>query len=520
MAILSLRDILLLCFCVLIHFIYRNRRRAVIPYPPGLRRWPIIGSALSMPLTYVHVFYKNLGDKLGTKIIYTEAFGQEMIFLNDARIAKELLEKRSGLYSSRPEFPMVAEIVDAGIFFGFVPYGDSWRHQRRIFTQYFSLKNQSLVEEKATQFVRKCLLSNIYQNPQDLDEHIRDCMGGFSTSLTYGLPTKRHKDPLVLFAEDVFTRVVAASTPGNFLVNIFPVLKHIPEWMPGAGFKREARDLRKEVHRFMVEPFQAAQKSMGGGTRPDCFVAESLERNQDRKEFELRTEDIQRVALQVYGAASETTVSATRAFVLAMLKYPDVQKKAQQELDSVLGLDGLPDFSDKPHLPYFGAVLKEVIRWNPVVPLGLPHYTVADDVYEGHYIPKGCTIWANAYAMLYDESIFPNPTEFSPERFFKNGVVTDDIPNPEELATFGFGRRICPGAHVALSMLYIAAASLLAVFDISPALDEKGDPIEVEAKFVAASLVSSPQRFKCKLTPRQGKNVGGILKDYINGEII
>lgn len=61
-------------------------------------------------------------------------------------------------------------------------------------------------------------------------------------------------------------------------------------------------------------------------------------------------------------AMAETTVAATMTFVLAMLKHPQVQRKAQQEVDSVVGLGRLPDFSDQPHLPYLAAVLKEVLR--------------------------------------------------------------------------------------------------------------------------------------------------------------
>lgn len=59
---------------------------------------------------------------------------------------------------------------------------------------------------------------------------------------------------------------------------------------------------------------------------------------------------------------SETTVAATMSFILAMCKYPYVQRQVQQEIDSVVGFDRLPDFSDEPHLPYLSAVIKEVLR--------------------------------------------------------------------------------------------------------------------------------------------------------------
>ncbi|KAF9447962.1 cytochrome P450 [Macrolepiota fuliginosa MF-IS2] len=521
MGLLSPRDILFLCFCILIHYVYRYRRRPALPYPPGLPRWPVIGNALSIPLTYMHVFYKNLGDRLGTKILYMEALGQPIIVLNDAHVARELLERRSGLYSGRPEIPMLNDIVEANIFFALLTYGNEWRHHRRAFQQYFSSKNQYRADERAIEFVRKGLLPNLYQAPQDVHEHVRSCMGGFSTSLTYGLPTRRHKDPLVLFAEDVFAGTNVAGAPGKYLVNIIPALKYIPDWMPGANFKRVARELRNETNRLVEEAYEMTRRSMDEGTPlSDCFVSGSLEHIQNRADFEPQAQRIKQAAGQIYAAASETTVVATMTFILAMLTHPDIQRKAQQEVDSVVGFDRLPDFSDRSHLPYLSAIIKEVLRWNPVTPLGVPHLTTEEDIYEGYYIPKGCTVFANIYAMLHDEKIFPNPTEFKPERFIKGGATSHDILDPENMATFGFGRRICPGSHVALSMIYIAAASILTIFDISPMLDEKGNPAKVVPEFMAASIVSEPLPFQCKFTPRQGKNVESLLQEYLHVEVI
>jgi cytochrome P450 len=110
--------------------------------------------------------------------------------------------------------------------------------------------------------------------------------------------------------------------------------------------------------------------------------------------------------------------------------------------------------------------------------------------------------------MLHDEYFFPRPTEFNPERFLKDNILREDLPDPEKVATFGFGRRhvnirtqttldthnisirMCPGAHIALSALHIMAASILHLFDISPALDSAGNPIEVKPQFPEANFVS------------------------------
>ena len=59
-----------------------------------------------------------------------------------------------------------------------------------------------------------------------------------------------------------------------------------------------------------------------------------------------------------------------QALILAMALYPEVQKKAQAEIDAVVGPDRLPEFEDRPFLPYINAVVKEAMRWHLVVPLG------------------------------------------------------------------------------------------------------------------------------------------------------
>jgi len=63
-------------------------------------------------------------------------------------------------------------------------------------------------------------------------------------------------------------------------------------------------------------------------------------------------------------------------------------------------------------------------------------------------------------------------------------------------------------------------ASILSLFDISPALDADGKPIKVNAEFTPASLVSEPLPFKCKLNPRQGKNVENILQEYFGFDVV
>lgn len=84
------------------------------------------------------------------------------------------------------------------------------------------------------------------------------------------------------------------------------------------------------------------------------------------------------------------------ACILAMVIHPEVQKKAQEELDRVVG-KRLPEFSDKESLPYISCIAWECLRWNPVTPFGLAHSVTEDDEYNGYRIPKGTTVLPNVW---------------------------------------------------------------------------------------------------------------------------
>ena len=86
-----------------------------------------------------------------------------------------------------------------------------------------------------------------------------------------------------------------------------------------------------------------------------------------------------------------------QTFFLAMAAFPEVQSKAQAELDSMIGSHRLPEFGDQSSLPYVCAVVKELLRWRSVVPIGIPHRSLDDDEYRGYFIPKGSVVISNIW---------------------------------------------------------------------------------------------------------------------------
>lgn len=186
-----------------------------------------------------------------------------------------------------------------------------------------------------------------------------------------------------------------------------------------------------------------------------------------------------------------------------MTTHPEVVALAQQELDEVLGGERLPDFSDKPRLPYVSALLKEVLRWGLPNPLGTPHQLREDDIYNEWFIPAGATVFYNLWAMFHDESAYPGPFSFRPDRFLEDGQINPDVKDPEQLI-FGWGRRICPGRHFALRFVFLTIARTLATFGVSTYLDENGNPV-VPNRERTHGLVSNPLPFRSNINPRSAQ---------------
>ena len=129
-----------------------------------------------------------------------------------------------------------------------------------------------------------------------------------------------------------------------------------------------------------------------------------------------------------------------KMFFFAMVTNPRAMKKAQEELDRVVGEGELPDFSHKDSLPYIDALIKELLRWSPPVPLSSPNRAMQDDFYRGYFIPRGATVIQNIWAIFRDPNIYPDPEAFNPDRFLKDGKINPLVFNPED-RVFGAGRR-------------------------------------------------------------------------------
>jgi len=255
---------------------------------------------------------------------------------------------------------------------------------------------------------------------------------------------------------------------------------------------------------MMDIPFEFVKSRMEAGDAPPSMTRSLLE-SCIKTSGRLTSDDerdIKGVTGTLSAAASETTVSVIESFFLAMVLHPEVQKKAQEELDRVIGGDRLPTLDDRDSLPYLESVVKEIYRWSKPVPLGLPHRLMENDIYRGYFLPKGSTIVSNIYGILQN---CPEPDSFKPERF----MTKSDMPDPRDIV-FGFGRRICPGRHFAESNIWLIVSLTLSLLQIDKRKDANGVGIELSAEFTSG-FTRKPVDVRCSVSPRSFRLLQHVL---------
>ncbi|KAI0069313.1 cytochrome P450 [Artomyces pyxidatus] len=491
-----------------------RRRPAGVPYPPGPRPLPIIGNLLDIPLEYAWKNYAEWAKTYGDTISLT-FLGQVIVILNSPKAARDLLDKRSATYSARPPVPFY-DLMGWGWFVPTAQYDDVWRAKRKVLD--FGLRPNVAIQYQPMQRAKaRDFLKTLASSPENFREHIEHFQGAIVMSTVYDYDVKAHGDRYLEAAIEMSKLGARTVMPGAVLVNHLPMLRHLPEWLPGTGFKKLARYGRSLGEEVRDTPFEYVKNRMRSGTARPSITLVNLQELEDIDSPD--SEEALRLIAAATGslypgiASADTTVSAMTSFFLMLVLYPDVQKKAQAELDAVTGRTRLPDFSDRARLPYTEAICKELIRCRVVTPLGAPHAATQDDVYNGYFIPKGALVVANSWAMLHDPDVYPDPETFQPERYLtKDGQVKAD---PTLSVAFGFGKRACPGRHLVDTTLFIVVSSVLSVFTVGKAKDDQGDEIPVDSMPTGA-LVSHPKPFKCSITPRDTKAeqlIAGVQPD-------
>ncbi|KAI0060305.1 cytochrome P450 [Artomyces pyxidatus] len=488
-----------LVILIFIHYVSSPWRKV----PPGPKGIPLLGNVLDMK-DKAWLFSPDLRKKYGD-IVYLNALGQPIVFLNTQKVAADLLDRRASIYSDRPRLIVASEISSGGLSLGFTPYGNLWRRMRRAAHECLSrtavqnFRNFHYVQAKEGIF----LALDILANPGERNEHFCRASASMIMSVVYDLPTIRSLDDINLKNIDChIERLAHSATSGAHLVELLPWMKHIPSRL--AKWKREAEYWFSQDSALFERLVRTVHDDLDQGIDKFSLSAALIK---DSARFGITERERAWLAGTMYAAGSETTASALQWWSLAMVAYPETQKRAQAELDAVVGRGRLPTIADLPYLPYIRAIVKETLRWRPNIPLGIPHRSTEDDWYEGMFIPKGTICFANVMQCNNDPDVYgADYMHFKPERHLdSDGKLAPGPPNTKDEGhvMYGFGRRICVGRHVANDSLFIDFATVLWALNLEAAKDASGKtiPLDIDS-FVDVGLVSRPVPFNWTVSPR------------------
>ncbi|KAE9397654.1 cytochrome P450 [Gymnopus androsaceus JB14] len=435
-----------------------------------------------MPSSFQWITFSQWAKEFDSDILHLEVAGTNYIVLNSYDEATDLLEKRSSIYSGRWTGDLLL-----------MQYDNDWKSHRKLFQ------------------------TSLLDAPEEWSKQTRHLMGAIILGVAYGLHVQPKNDPDIEAANKMIDVLTRALLPGAFLVDSFPILKYVPSWFPGASFKRKANSWNGIRHATITPPFMKVKEAMvTNGTAEDCFSLRCLQRLEHPDPRPDNLSDEEEIVKNTAGTMFEGE-TALLTFVLAMLCFPHAQREGQEELDTVIGKNRLPEHGDEDSLPYVKALMYECFRWETVAPLGVPHRVDTDDTYKGYFIPKHSIVIPNVWGILRDEKTYgPNAHFFEPKRWLLKGPgqrgwkLNPDMREPTGIS-FGFGRRVCPGRHMALSSFWLSVSSLLHSFNITPAIDKDGNLIEPKVEYIS-SLQNRPAPFQCTIKPRSEEHASLIRR--------
>ncbi|KAL0578229.1 hypothetical protein V5O48_003766 [Marasmius crinis-equi] len=432
------------------------KRSNPAPLPPGPKGIPILGNILDLPRTRPWITFAKWAQEYGP-ITHVRVLGQSIIVLNDATDVFGMLDKKGKQYSNRPRLVMAGELVGWDQGPALAQSGKRLYELRRLMAR--AIGTRSKIDTSYGHIIQgatRQYLKDVLRSPTEWVDHNRryvldqesgtlkdevDTLNSFAADIVlriaYGYQAKDKDDPLISVVDEAMSHFSETTATNAFLVDTFPILRYVPEWFPGAGWKKQATHYHATLETMLNKPFEMVKKRMADGTSPACFLSDLL--SQEKQSTPEEESIVKWAAAGIYSGGAETTATSMEAFILAMTLHPEAQQKAQQELDTVLGRGVMPTPADRSRLPYNEALMQEVFRVYSIGPLGLPHVAIEDDIHNGYFIPKGSIILANSWQFYRDSKSYANPSVFNPDRFIasENQAKERDSRN----ALFGYGRR-------------------------------------------------------------------------------
>ncbi|KAM8953795.1 cytochrome P450 2C31-like isoform 4-T4 [Pelodytes ibericus] len=274
--------------------------------------------------------------------------------------------------------------------------------------------------------------------------------------------------------------------PHTFFQELFNAFPSVLRWLPGSHKQIFANSL--EMQMFFEEALEKHRAQLDINDQRnliDAYLVKQLEEKPNPGLY-FSDDNLTGLAVDLFVAGMETTSSTLRWGLLLMMKYQEIQKNVQDEIDRVIG-SAQPQSEHRKEMPYTDAVIHEIQRFGNIVPGGVPRATTRDVTFRGYFIPKGTSVIPLLASVLQDKDYFEKPEEFYPQHFLdpKGNFVKNEAFLP-----FGAGRRSCAGENLAKMELFLFFTRLMQKFTFWP-----------------------PPGVEVDLTPTRGVTIGPVMNE-------
>ncbi|KAM5165065.1 uncharacterized protein ACMZJ9_007480 [Mantella aurantiaca] len=451
--------ILSIAICVFLAIVLYGQKKKVHPnYPPGPPCLPIIGNMHMINIEKPYITFLELAKKYGT--VYSLQIGsQKIVVLCGYETVKDALVNHAEEFAGRPSLPLLTDISKGhGFIFA---NGNSWKAMRRFTLSTlrdFGMGKRTIEDKIMEECKSLChVISAFKGKPFENTMIMNAAVSNIIVSILLGYRFNYDDPQLLRLLTIVNDNIRIIGSPMAQFYNSFPSLVR---WLPGSH--REVYTNSMEMQMFVKETFTNQKKQLDVNDQRNLIDAFLVKQKEEKPNPELYFNDknLTFLVMDLFAAGMETTSTTLRWGLLLMMKYPEIQKKVQDEIEKVIG-SGEPSLIHRKQMPYTDAVIHEIQRFANIVPTNIPHATTEDTNFKGFFIPKGTQVIPLLYSVLRDKEYFEKPEEFHPQHFLDS---EGNLTKNEAFIPFSAGKRSCAGENMAKMELFLFFTSLLQNF--------------------------------------------------------
>ncbi|XP_075057372.1 cytochrome P450 2K1-like [Mixophyes fleayi] len=472
-------------------YVFNNRKQHNYKnFPPGPKPLPIIGNIHMINMSKPHKTYIEMSKKYGT--VFSIQFGMtKIVVLCGYDTIKDALINYAEEFSDRPRIPVFDKFRKSnGVVFS---NGENWKAMRRFTLS--TLRDYGMG--------KKTIENKIIEEAEHLTQTFKSYGGKSFNNLTIVTAAVaniivsillnhrfEYDEPIILqLMSSINENIRFMGRPMVRLYNSFPT---VMDWLPGDHRKIFENTVKFE--NFLRATFTKQKKELDVNDQRnliDAFLAKQQEGKPESSLY-FHNDNLTALVGDLFAAGMETTSTTLRWGFLLMMKYPDIQKKVQNEIERVIG-SASPKIEHRKQMPYTDAVIHEIHRYGDIATGNLLHATSQDVTFRGYFIPKGTPVIALITSALKDEAYFEKPHEFYPEHFLDS---QGQFKKNEAFIPFSLGKRSCAGENLAKMELFLFFTALLQNFTFKAPPGEKLDLTPTQ------SSTNAPKPYEMCAIPR------------------